>query len=512
MPARPVICWPRMSLRVTRLFLAAASSAFLAAQTPPAFVMETHAGIGPGPTPTPGGVTWNTASGEYRIAGGGANVWGSEDAFQFAYRRISGDFTLTADVQFVGAGVNSHRKAMLMARQDLTPGSAYADIALHGDGLTSLQYRATAGGPTQEQRSPLKGPVRIRLQRRGTQLTIQAGAPGEALTTTGPQTLVLTDPIYVGLGVCSHDASVVETAVFTNVRLEQPPKYRSKVTIFDLTTRNSRAIYEADGIVEAPNWSRDGKWLLINSGGNLYRLPIDDPKPQQISIGESYRANNDHDLSRDGKWLAFSASSPSSRQSQVFLAAADGSGTKLLTPTAPSYFHGWSPDGKWLAFVGQRNGKYELFRVAASGGEEQRLTSAGAYDDGPDYSPDGKWIYFNSDRKGGWNIWRIPAEGGGPNDSKAQQITNDAHEDWFPHPSPNGKNIVFLSFPPGTEGHNGRMPGMTLRMIKAPGKKPTASPEIDTLVRFFGGQGSINVNSWAPDSKRFAYVVYELIP
>jgi len=472
---------------------------------------EAHAGVGD--VPLAGGVDFDASSGTYRITGGGANIWAARDAFHFAYRRVTGDFTLTADIEFAGTGVNAHRKAVLMARQDLTPGSAYADAALHGDGLTSLQYRATAGGQTAELRSSEKGPVRIRLQRRGNQFTMQAGKPGETLTPTGPQAVELSGPIYVGLGVCSHDAQVLETAIFKNVRLEVAPRYRSKVTIFDLRSRNSKTVYEAGGIVEAPNWSRDGKWLLINTGGNLYRLPLDGPPtPQLIPVGEGFRCNNDHDLSRDGKWLAFSASSPSSRQSQVFVAAADGSGAKLLTPAAPSYFHGWSPDGKWLAFVGQRNGKYELFRVAPAGGEELRLTSAGAYDDGPDYSPDGKWIYFNSNRKDGWNIWRIPSEGGGEGDKLAQQITNDAGEDWFPHPSPNGKLIVFLTFPAGTEGHNGRMPGMTLRMIKAPGKRPAASPKVDTLATFFGGQRSINVNSWAPDSKRFAYVVYELLP
>ena len=505
-----MICWHRMNLRVVLALLLFGLFRPIAAQTPSTPFFEAHGDIGD--SPKAGAVEFIAASGEYRVTGGGANIWADKDAFHFAYKRISGDFTLTADVRFEGAGVNAHRKAVLMARQDLDPGSAYADIALHGDGLTSLQYRTASGGQTQEQRSPFKGPVRIRLQRRGNQFTIQAGAPGEALTATGPQILTSSDPLYVGIGVCSHDASVLETAIFSNVRLEQPPRYRSKVTIYDLRSRNSRTLYEADGVVEAPNWSRDGKWLLINTNGNLYKLPLDDPKPEQVSLGEGYRCNNDHDLSPDGKWLGFSASTPSSRGSQVFLSTADGSDVKLLTPTAPSYFHGWSPDGRWLAFVGQRNGKYELYRVPASGGEEQRLTSARAYDDGPDYSPDGKWIYFNSDRKGGWNIWRIPADGGGPDDSKAQQITSDPHEDWFPHVSPDGKSIVFLSFPPGTEGHNGRIPGMSLRMIKAPGGKPEATPKIDTLATFFGGQGSINVNSWAPDSKRFAYVVYELVP
>jgi TolB protein len=230
-----------------------------------------------------------------------------------------------------------------------------------------------------------------------------------------------------------------------------------------------------------------------------------------LSPGGPYRCNNDHDISPDASKIAFSASSPDSRQSQVYVANADGTGVKLLTPKSPSYFHGWSPDGQWLAFVAQREGKFELYRVSVNGGPEERLTSSRTYDDGPEYSHDGKWIYFNSQRDGGWNIWRIPASGGGPNDSLAERVTNDKLEDWFPHFSPNGKNMVFLSFPAGTEGHNGRMPGMKLRMMKAPGAKLKPGAAITELETFSGGQGTINVNSWSPDSKKFAYVIYELM-
>ena len=299
-------------------------------------------------------------------------------------------------------------------------------------------------------------------------------------------------------------------AALTSGQATQQQRYRSKITIFDLATRSTKTVYQEDRVIEAPNWSRDGKFLLVNTGGNLYRLPVDgEAKLEKIDLGEAgYRCNNDHDLSRDGKWLAFSASSPTSRQSQVYIAKSDGTGVKLLTPLAPSYFHGWSPDGKWLAYVGQRNGKFELFRVAAEGGEEQRLTSKGAYDDGPEYTPDGKWIYFNSNRSGAWDIWRMPADGAGPGDVKAERVTSDELEDWFPHFSPNGKLMLWLSFPKGTEGHNGKMPGMKLRMMAAPGKRVKAS-KIDDLLTFFGGQGTINVNSWSPDSKRFAFVVFE---
>ncbi|HET8546401.1 MAG TPA: hypothetical protein VFL57_00275, partial [Bryobacteraceae bacterium] len=332
---------------------------------------------------------------------------------------------------------------------------------------------------------------------------------GDAVS--GPQTVNLTDPVYVGIGVSSHNPEVLETAVFSNVRIEQRPHYRSRITVYDLVSRSMKIVYEADEHIEAPNWSRDGSFLLVNSGGNLYRLPLAaEPKLRKIDLGGAYRCNNDHDLSRDGSMLAFSASSPQSRQSQVYVARADGSEVRQLTPAAPSYFHGWSPDGRWLAFVGQRGGKFELFRVPASGGAEERLTSAGAYDDGPEYSPDGKWIYFNSNRSGGWDIWRMPAAGAGPGDAKAERVTSDEWEDWFPHISPDGRRMVFLSFPAGTKGHGDIMDGVVLRITPVPGNRVQPA-KIEMLAKFFGGQGTINVNSWSPDSTKFAYVAYERI-
>src|SRR5882724_8256745 len=470
-----------------RLFFFVAVLGIAQPQTNP-FDLRGDLGI----TPKTGSLEFDAASGEYKLTGGGANIWATEDAGFFTWKRLSGDVTLTADVRFIGAGSVAHRKAVLMIRQDLTPGSAFADIALHGDGLTSLQYRPAAGGATLEVRSTVTGPTRIRIERRGNNFTIAAGKPGEELVTAGPQMFALTDPVYVGLGICSHDANVLETAVFSNVRLEQrapvapQQRYRSKITVYDLGTRKTETVYTADQVIEAPNWSHDGKFLLVNTGGSLYRLPVGvaDPKLDKLDLGEGgHRANNDHDFTRDGKLLAFSASSANSRQSQVWLAQADGSKAKLMTPLAPSYFHGWSPDGKWLAFVGQREGKFTLFRVPVEGGAEQRLTEKG-YDDGPEYSPDGKWIYFNSNRSGGWDIWRIPPDGGGAGDAKAEKVTGDEWEDWFPHFSPNGKWMLVFAFPKGTANHNDKMDGVVLRIMPAPGNKlRPAKPE--TLVRFF---------------------------
>ncbi len=164
---------------------------------------------------------YNTTASEYRIAGGGANIWASTDAFHFVWKRLSGDVTLTADVQFSGVGAAAHRKAVLMVRQTLEADSPYADVALHGDGLTSLQFRPTTGAITQEIRSPVTAAIRIRIERRGEQFTIYAGKPGEELKSTGTAIVALTDPVYVGLGVCSHNADNLETAVFSNVKLEQ---------------------------------------------------------------------------------------------------------------------------------------------------------------------------------------------------------------------------------------------------------------------------------------------------
>ncbi len=288
-------------------------------------------------------------------------------------------------------------------------------------------------------------------------------------------------------------------------------RYRSRIVIYNLKTREQKVLFQADEIWEAPNWTVDGGFLLANSGGNLYRLAVDGSgKPEKLDVGEGMRCNNDHGFTRDGKMLAFSASAQGSGGSQVYVAAADGSGRRAMTTPAPSYFHGWSPDGKWLAIVANRTGNYDLFRIPVEGGSEQQLTSNPGYDDGPDYSPDGRWIYFNSNRaNNNYDIWRMPADGAGPDDAKAEQVTSDEWEDWFPHPSPDGKRLVFLSFPKGTADHNGKM-DIALRMLPMPGKK-AGKTQPETVLKIFGGQGTINVNSWAPDSRRFAFVTYEVL-
>jgi TolB protein len=291
---------------------------------------------------------------------------------------------------------------------------------------------------------------------------------------------------------------------------------RSKIYVYDLRDGSSHLVYTADQIWEAPNWSPDGKYLISNSGGAIYKLVLRKDgtveTPQRLAIPANYQCNNDKAISPDGRMIAFSASAAPHKGSQVFLANADGTGVKLMTEDEPSYFHGWSPDNKTLSFVAQRNGsgQYDIYRESAVGGAEQRLTSNPHQDDGPDYSPDGKWIYINSDRSGKEAAWRLPADGAGPDDVKAQMVVSDGLEDWFPHISPNGQKLVYIGYPAGTPTHNPRNVRIEIKLVAIDHDKVASTQK--TLVEATGGQGTMNVNSWAPDSTRFAYVTYEPIP
>lgn len=287
------------------------------------------------------------------------------------------------------------------------------------------------------------------------------------------------------------------------VAAQQPnrPKVRSFVAIMDVEGKET-VLWSGDRHFEAPNWSPDGKYLLLNSAGKLYRLPTRGGEPIEVDTGQINRINNDHGISPDGKLLAVSAG-------QIYTLPATGGTPRQITNATPSYYHGWSPDGKTLAFCANRSNNFDLYAIPVQGGEEKRLTTHTGYDDGPDYSPDGKWIYFNSDRSGSWDIWRIPAAGAGPGDAHAERITSDEEEDWFPHPSPNGRWMVWISFARGTKGHPANQ-NVRLKLAPAKAGKPVVS-RARIVKELFGGQGTMNVNSWAPDSRRFAYVRYELL-
>ncbi len=293
------------------------------------------------------------------------------------------------------------------------------------------------------------------------------------------------------------------------------PRLRSHVFVYSLADKSSREVFTDDAVWEAPNWSPDGKYLLMNHAGNLYRLvlgAVQPASPQKLTLPAGTLCNNDKSLSPDGKLLAFSASMPSSPGSEVYVAHADGTEVRQVTFESPSYFHGWSPDGKTLAFVAQRRGsdQFDIYSIPATGGTETQLTADTQHDDGPDYSPDGKWIYINSARSGKEAVWRFLATSHGIADKQASLVVNDTEEDWFPHLAPDGRKLVYITYPAGTPTHNSRELNVTLRMVSIEGVSIGKMPS--TLVTLRGGQGTINVNSWSPDSEHFAYVSYERLP
>ena len=317
------------------------------------------------------------------------------------------------------------------------------------------------------------------------------------------------------LGICLLAPALHAQAAPAQTGAEPEEHLRSRLFIYDMRDGSSHLVYSADAIWEAPNWSPDGSYLISNSGGHIYKLALAKDgaaKPEELAIPANFECNNDKAISPDGKKLAFSATVAPSDGSQVFLADADGTNIKLMAAEMPSYFHGWSPDNKTLAFVAQRNdsNQFDIYRIPAAGGAEQRLTTNVHHDDGPDYSPDGKWIYTNSDRSGKEAIWRFPADGAGPNDTKAEMVVSDGLEDWFPHISPDGKKMVYIGYPAGTPTHDPRNVPIKIKLVAVHHGKIAAAQK--TLIEATGGQGTFNVNSWAPDSMRFAYVTYEALP
>jgi hypothetical protein len=457
-----------------------------------------------------GSAAFDESRHEYRITGGGANIWGARDAFQFVWRKAAGDLTLDARVEWVGAGKQPHRKAGWMVRQDLEADAPYADAVVHGDGLISLQYRRTRGGPTAEVKSALKAPAMIRLERTGDLFTLFVAAESarrEPPLPVGSITVTLSDPVYTGLVVCSHDATNTETAVLSRVatREEQPRTAAQRVRESSLETVAIETglrtiILGRRDHFEAPNWYRNDSKLLINRGGLLYSVALDRSfgSVAQIDTGSARRCNNDHGFSPDGKWLALSHTKD--RDSLIYVVPAGGGEPRQVTPRGPSYWHGWSPDGRTLAYCAERNDNFDVYTIPVAGGEETRLTTAPGLDDGPDYTPDGTQIYFNSERTGLMKIWRMNADG-----SHQEQVTNDAdYADWFPHPSPDGKWLVFLSYDKSVKGHPADK-DVLLRII------PLVGGATKVLATLFGGQGTINVPSWSPDSKNVAFVSYRLV-
>ncbi|WP_298962231.1 hypothetical protein [uncultured Roseibium sp.] len=274
---------------------------------------------------------------------------------------------------------------------------------------------------------------------------------------------------------------------------------KSIVATIDIATGSETIILEAERHLEAPNWLPDGDTLVVNGNGRLYRLPIGAPSLIEIDTGFATALNNDHGLSPDGRLLVISDASRTP-ESCIYTLPVGGGLPVRVTSKTPSYWHGWSPDGRTLAFVGKREqtrGTFQVFTCSVTGGEETQLTRDFDHCDGPDYAPDGNWIWFNGEKDTDVQLWRMRPDG-----SELQRMTADERVNWFPHPSPDGQHVVYLAYEAGTSGHPANK-DVELRLLPAGGGTPK------TLLGLFGGQGTLNVPSWAPDSRRFAFVRYE---
>jgi hypothetical protein len=459
-----------------------------------------------GPVKIAGSTTFDADHERYTMTGAGSNMWEAHDEFQFVWKKLSGDFLIRARLRFISDGVVPHRKIGVIIRQSLAPDSPYVDIAVHGDGLASMQVRDESGGDTVQYMASIAAANVVQLQRKGNKYTMHVAWDGDTFTSPREVELDLGDEVYVGLFICSHDAGVVEEAEFDNVRIVFPAPddlvpYRdylgSNLEIMDVETGVRTVVYRVSDSLQAPNWTTDGKALIYNRNGRLYRFDLATRQPTEIDTGFATQNNNDHVLSFDGTMLAISHhSAEDGGQSIVYTVPVEGGTPTKITSTGPSYLHGWSPDGRDLVFTGGRDGNFDVYGIPSAGGAERRLTTYEGLDDGPEYAPSGSHIYFNSTRSGRMQIWRMP-----PGGYEHEQVTDDQFNNWFPHISPDGKQIVFLSF--GQDVAPEEHPfykHVYLRLMPYPGGQPRV------IAYVYGGQGTINVPSWSPDSKRIAFV------
>lgn len=293
-----------------------------------------------------------------------------------------------------------------------------------------------------------------------------------------------------------------------SVPLRQLAPYQvCQVWIHDTATGDNRLLYETkELLLEAPNWNLDGDALILNGDGHLWRLPVSSPHLELIPLSGLPRMNNDHVLDPDGDHIFVSTYD----DWQIYRAPLNGGeAVKISGREGPEnllhFLHGVSPDGRQLAFVGVEaqllDGRLsfqsaEICTLGADGKGFQQITSGGVPTDGPEYSPDGAWLYFNTEGVSGHaQIARMRVDG-----TQTERLTEDETVDWFPHISPDGQKAVYLAYPPGTRGHPADL-WVELKLVE-----DDQWSKARTVARLFGGQGTINVNSWSPDCKRFAFV------
>jgi Tol biopolymer transport system component len=353
----------------------------------------------------------------------------------------------------------------------------------------------------------------IQLERIGKNFILRAAHTGEPFEVIGSHEMDnMPDDVLAGLFICSHDPGVTEEATIWNVRIDKPVSDNydpgkegylgCRLETMSVSDGKRKIIFEKPSRFAAPNWMPDGKRLLFNMEGSLYIIPAIGGETVKLNTGFANNLNNDHGISFDGKWLAISHG----RQglpgggSTVYVLPLKGGKPRLITENTPSYWHGWAPDNKELVYVAQRNGIpiYNIYRNSIKGGKEVALTNnkSGEHVDGCEYSPDGKYIYYNGSHTGKMHIWRMKPDGSG-----REELTSEEYNDWFPHISPDGKWILFISFSADVDPNS--HPSYKRVMLRI---MPSGGGQPKTIAYLYGGQGTINVPSWSPDSRQVAFV------
>ncbi len=451
---------------------------------------------------------------------GTLDIWGKSDGCHFAWQKLQGDGSIVARV--LSVDLSGHSKGGLAIRESLEAGSRHASMVDTPTDGAQFLVRNETDDVTTVQRTDLNKalmPYWLKLERKGETITGYESPDGKTWSQTGTTTLKLPETVFIGLVASSHQKETLCTVPFDNIAITRAGLSQSKnqsgqiakVMTINIDGSDPRLVCTTNNGMQAPNWSPDGKWLICNGGNALWRIAADGSnKPEKIPTGDVKGINNDHVLSFDGKTIYFSAGA------HIYAMPFAGGTPRRVSNEHPAntsfkyFLHGVSPDDKTLAYVGVQAvgddqwGRLDLYTIPTSGGPDRRLTDTEAPDDGPEYSSDGKWIYFNSELNakvpGHAQCYRMKSNGTG-----IEQLTHDDRVNWFPHISPDDKWVVFISFPPGTLKHPANKAVILRRM------RPDGSEQAD-IIAFNGGQGTINVNSWSPDSKRFAFVTYENPP
>ena len=287
----------------------------------PVGIFENHVDVG-NPKRT-GSARYDESTQSYFITGGGYNIWFNRDEFHYLYKKISGDFILTANFELVGnENGNGHRKTGWMIREATDEAAVSANACLHGDGLAVLQWRPLRGAymrdPADEIFFSKKNYQIIQLERIGKRVTMRLAHLWEPLQMVSSVDLPdMKDQVLVGLYVLAHDTNSLQEARIWNVRIDQPvpndfhpnpavklpstqnTPFASRLETLNVKTGARKIIREAPGKFESPNWTPDGKRLLFNEGGSLYTVPIDGGGTEKLNTGSVIGINGSHLISPD---------------------------------------------------------------------------------------------------------------------------------------------------------------------------------------------------------------------